>query len=102
MIKRSGFLRKRDDQTVEEFRRYWLERHAPLVREVARPVRYVVNFVDRDAHPDAPFDGFSELWFSRAGDMDVFTPDSPIKRDEWNFVGGLHVVTLDEHIIVEP
>ncbi len=100
MIKRSGFLRKRDDQTVEEFRRHWLETHTPLVREVARPVRYVVNFVDRDAYPDAPFDGFSELWFSRPSDMEVFTPDSPIKRDERRFVGGLHVVTLDEHFIV--
>jgi hypothetical protein len=34
--------------------------------------------------------------------MDVFTPDSPIKHDERLFVGGLHVVTIDEHVVVEP
>jgi hypothetical protein len=102
MIKRSGFLRKRDDQTVEEFRRHWLQAHAPLVRGIARPQRYVVNFVDRERHPEFPFDGFSELWFRRPSDMNVFSPGSPIKRDELLFVGGLQVVTIDERVIVEP
>lgn len=101
MIKRSGFLRKRDDQTVDEFRRHWLETHAPLVQHVARPRRYVVNLVDRSLYPDFPFDGFSELWFDSTNDMEVFVPDSPIKRDERLFIAGLQIVTIDEHIIVD-
>jgi uncharacterized protein (TIGR02118 family) len=100
VIKRSGFVVRRPDLSVEEFRRYWIETHAPLVREVARPHRYTVNWVDRDRFPDFPYDGFSELWFESADDMTVFGPDSPIKQDEENFAHSVVVVTLTEQEVV--
>lgn len=99
MIKRSGFLLKRPELTVDQFRRYWLERHAPLVRELTAPTHYVINVVDREQWPDFPFDGFSELWFETSPDAATFAPGSRIKEDEKQFLAGVHVVELHEHTI---
>jgi len=99
MIKRSGFLLKREDLTPEQFRQYWVEQHAPLVRELAAPMHYVINVVDREQWPDFPYDGFSELWFETPPDAATFAPGSPIKEDEKQFLAGVHVVTMDEHTV---
>ncbi len=100
MIKRSGFVVRRPDLSVEEFRRYWIEKHAPLVREIAHPQRYTVNWVDREQFPDFPFEGFSELWFASETDMAVLGSDSPIKQDEENFASHVVVVTISEQEVV--
>lgn len=100
MIKRSGFIVRRQDLTVEEFRRHWLDVHAPLVRELAQPARYRVNLVDRERFPEFPYDGFSELWFDDDADMSVFEPTSPIKRDERDFIARVDVIEMEEHDIV--
>jgi len=43
-IKLVGLLRRREDVPPEEFRRYWLEEHGPLVRSIVKAAgvkRYV-------------------------------------------------------------
>jgi uncharacterized protein (TIGR02118 family) len=68
-------LRRRSDLTREEFQRYWLEQHGPLVRSYAEVLgirRYVqVHTLDDHLHaalrasrqaPEA-YDGVAELWY---------------------------------------
>ena len=75
MIKLSFALRRRDDLSREEFQRYWLEHHAPLVRSVA-DVLAIRRYVQTHTLPDEvqaalvasrgapePFDGVAELWY---------------------------------------
>jgi hypothetical protein len=74
-IKLVGVLRRREDVPPDEFRRYWLEEHGPLVRsivEAAGVKRYVQSHtLDTDMNAAVasgraavePFDGIVEVWF---------------------------------------
>ena len=74
-IKLVGLLRRREDVPPEEFRRYWLEEHGPLVRsivEAAGVKRYVQSHtLDTDLNAAVargraavePYDGIVEVWF---------------------------------------
>jgi uncharacterized protein (TIGR02118 family) len=75
MIKLAFCLRRRAGLSRQDFQRYWLEQHGPLVREhagVLRIRRYVqlhtqdhpVNAALRESRggPEA-FDGIAELWW---------------------------------------
>jgi len=78
MVKLVFCLRRRDDVTEEEFHRYWLEEHGPLVAKHADALgvrRYIQvhtafpGFNDAlAAAREAPerFDGVAELWFDSA------------------------------------
>jgi uncharacterized protein (TIGR02118 family) len=60
-------LSRREDMTAEAFRRWWLEEHAPLARQLPGLRRLVFNVVEGDG----PFDGVSELWFDSREDFDA-------------------------------
>lgn len=60
-------LTRREGDTVEEFRRWWLEEHAPLARELPGLRKLVFNVVESDA----PHDGVSELWFDSLEDFEA-------------------------------
>lgn len=75
MIKITFTLRRLPTMTREEFQRYWLETHAPLVRSHG-PALGLRRYVQSHALPDElsaelgsprgapePFDGVAELWF---------------------------------------
>jgi uncharacterized protein (TIGR02118 family) len=75
MIKLTFAVRKLPHMSLEEFQRYWLENHGPLVKERAEALaikRYVqVHRLDTPAN-DAmrasrdtadPYDGVAELWW---------------------------------------
>lgn len=105
MIKLTFCLRRRSDLSVEEFQRYWLETHGPLVRARAEALgirRYVQAhtmdlsgvhraFQGRNGGAPPPFDGVAELWFD---DLDVLGGDDEERRragqellaDERNFI----------------
>ena len=59
MIKHISFIKRHANVSREEFRRYWEEVHAPLVREALPTLRkYVGNFTHealplRPRHPSA-------------------------------------------------
>ena len=75
MIKLIFCLRRRPELSREEFQRYWLEQHAPLVRSHAEALgirRYVqVHSIDdtisrlvgSTRNDLDPYDGVAELWF---------------------------------------
>src|SRR5262245_25010754 len=60
MFKAIVLLARKEGATREEFAAWWLERHAPLARDLPglRGLRF--NLVESE---DAEFDGVSELWF---------------------------------------
>lgn len=60
MFKAIILLTRAEGASREEFRDWWLERHASLARQLPGLRRLVFNVVESD---DAPCDGVSELWF---------------------------------------
>ena len=92
MVKLVFCLRRLPHMSLEEFQRYWLETHGPLVRSHAatlRIKRYVqVHTLDSPANEamrrsrDAgePFDGVAELWWDSIEDM-ASASASPEGRD---------------------
>jgi uncharacterized protein (TIGR02118 family) len=75
VIKLVFCINRRPDVTAEEFHRYWLEEHAPLVRSVQDVLgirRYVQSHtIDTPANAvlqasrqtSVPYDGVAELWW---------------------------------------
>lgn len=68
MVKAIILLTRRADMTPDDFRRWWLEEHAPLARELPGVQRLVFNVVEDH---DAAYDGVSELWFASREDLDA-------------------------------
>jgi uncharacterized protein (TIGR02118 family) len=81
MIKLVYVVKARDDIAPEEFRRYWLEEHGPLVASLAGDIRarkytqsHTVVSPLNDAlvasRGMAPFhDGITEVWFDSIDDL---------------------------------
>lgn len=121
MIKVVRLVRKAPGMSREEFRNYWLTKHAELEREIATysPVRVIKvsfavdQYADREGaqvlgeqgEPD--FDAILELYFDDVADLHVdFDSDVPqrILDDEQQFVdhaGGLVRVLTEEVVIVD-
>ncbi len=103
MVKLVGFIRKRADLTLEEFRFHWLETHTKLAGGLPGLKRYTVNLIDREQYPNSAYDGFSELWFDSREALDAafsgpgvtsVTADIPL------FIGELVRVVVDEREIL--
>ncbi|TMB99245.1 MAG: EthD family reductase [Chloroflexi bacterium] len=81
MIKLTFCVRRLPELSLEEFHRYWLEKHGPLVRRHARALnirRYVQLHTLESPLNDAlrrsrdamePYDGVAELWWDSAEEM---------------------------------
>jgi len=81
MIKFVYVVRRRPEISPEEFRKYWLEKHGPLVRSQAqalRAKRYVqshtlnvpMNQVAQQIRgSQPPCDGITELWWDSIDDL---------------------------------
>ena len=67
MFKVMIFLTRRADMTLEEFRAWWVDEHAPMARELPGVRRIVFNLVDASA--DVDVDGVTELWFDTSEDF---------------------------------
>jgi len=91
MIKVVGFVKKRKDLTLQQFKEYWINNHNKLEKDSAErnPVRKIVaSFVTEDALEEAPFHGMVELYFASMEDMkeQMSGPQGPIMiEDEKNF-----------------
>jgi uncharacterized protein (TIGR02118 family) len=81
MIKLTFCVRRKPEITEEQFHDYWLNKHGPLVKSIAKDLkihRYVqthafdtpLNEFARDAR-GAPerLDGIAELWWNSADDL---------------------------------
>lgn len=105
MIKLTYCIRRRTDLSSDTFRKYWLEKHAPLVTKHAaalRARRYVQSHtIDTDANDmlqvsrgaAAAFDGITEVWWDSLEDFStaLATPEArragqELLEDERNFI----------------
>jgi uncharacterized protein (TIGR02118 family) len=121
MVKLVYCIRRREDVSPEEFRRYWREEHGPLVRSVAGAigaVRYVqgrtvapeLNAILRESRGSAePYDGITEVWWESlvALEASMQTPESQdaqrrLLEDESAFIDVARsaVFMTEEHAIV--
>jgi uncharacterized protein (TIGR02118 family) len=64
------FMKRRPGMTVEAFRDYYENHHAPLCAKYAKNLkRYIRRYIDAQPHPETdmsgepPFDVITELWF---------------------------------------
>jgi hypothetical protein len=105
MIKIAFCLRRLPQLSHEEFRRYWYEHHAPLVRKhqkVLRIARYIQlhselgDLTDKlrgfRSSPE-PFDGIAEVWYQTrealetlGKDPDARAASRELLEDETRFI----------------
>ena len=60
-------LTRREGDTAEEFRSWWLEEHAPLARQLPGLRKLVFNVVESEAGVD----GVAELWFDSTEEFEA-------------------------------
>ncbi|NDZ18070.1 ethyl tert-butyl ether degradation protein EthD [Variovorax sp. WS11] len=110
---RMGLIRKKADWTFEDFNAYWRDRHGPLAARAPHLREYwqnpVVDRVQRGidfVRGPWDFDGISQLWFDDArqsqrafGDGDLA---AALIKDENHFLGGLHIVTAEQSVVIPP
>lgn len=102
MFKAIILLTRAEGASREEFRSWWLERHAPLARRLPGLRRLVFNVVETD---DAHCDGISELWFDTQGDFEAAYESEvgqQVAADSLANVGGRVRLFVDEQPLVEP
>ncbi|HEX7887022.1 MAG TPA: EthD domain-containing protein [Phenylobacterium sp.] len=65
MIKLIFTGKKGPEKTMEEFKKYYLEKHAPLtVKTCVNMRKYTVNFpIERPGKEPPPFDFIAEVWY---------------------------------------
>jgi len=80
MIKLVYCLRRKEGVSPEEFRAYWLEHHAALVKKHAKLLR-VRRYVQTHPTPgklmdafnkgrsEEPYDGIAEIWYDNVEDI---------------------------------
>ena len=90
-------VKRKSGLTLEDFKNYWYERHAPLALKIlpkAPNVQgYVHNYVlAMEGLGEPALDGIGEIWFR---DLDAFSESTqwfmgdggqPLREDEENFV----------------
>ena len=89
-------LTRREGDTPEDFRRWWLEEHAPLARQLPGLRKLVFNL----AEDEAPYDGVSELWFDSQAAFDVSYASEigqQVAADSLAHVGARVRLFVDEH-----
>ena len=79
MIKMIFTGKKGPDKSMQEFKRYYLERHAPLFLETVPQARnYTINFPIERPGKENPFDFVTEIWWD-----DIETVRAFYKSDEY-------------------
>ncbi len=123
IIKLVGVLRRREDVSPDEFRRYWLEEHGPLVRSIVEAVgvkRYVQSHtLDTELNAAVasgraavePFDGLVEVWFEGSpedmgallGSEDFQRVNATLIQDESKFIDAARssFFLTQEHILLD-
>ena len=62
MLKVISLLKRKEDMSFEEFRKWALEEHPPLGKKLPGIRKYRMSVVLED-NPDLPCDAVSEFWF---------------------------------------
>lgn len=104
MFKVLFWARRKEGQSPEEFRRYWLDVHAPLARDNLKGLRhYEVNIVSGVPEGKPIVDGVAELYFDspEAFQQALSTPEGKQVLDDLpKFMGQYGPMFADEHKII--
>jgi len=95
-------LKKKEDMTDEEFAKYLLHAHAPLVRKLPGTRKYVINIVKKPPECESQYQGVVELWFGNILDMKkaFASPDGHItSEDARKFSSSTITLYVDEYEI---
>jgi uncharacterized protein (TIGR02118 family) len=91
MIKAFNFFKRKPGLSVEDFRKYWLNEHAAIIRAIPELLKYVASITLPSAYKNREpmYDGISEAWFddeaTLRGTADS-APRSATHADDANFV----------------
>ena len=106
MVKLVYVITPKAGMSRADFQRYWLEIHAPLVKQIPYLERYVINiFRPRSEPPAGAIGGVAEQWFASAEAMKAAFNTAAAERaraDISNFADITHSVSslVDEHIVM--
>ena len=108
MIKVMWLLKRAEHLSLVEFRKWWLEDHAPDIIADQKPYlkRYSVNARIDDATPFAgrpadenPWDGIAEQWFETIDDYNAICSnnDRATRADTLAHTSGFQQLIVEEH-----
>ncbi len=111
MIKVMWFLKRAEHLTLEEFRRWWLERHCHDIAKDQAPYlkRYRIDIRIADDAPfagrpaeDCPWDGIAEQWYETVGDYNAVygRADRPTRADTLAHTSAFQRMVVEEHEIL--
>jgi uncharacterized protein (TIGR02118 family) len=106
MVKLMYIITPKAGMSRDEFQRYWLETHAPIVKEIPHLERYVINvFRPRSDATSPAIGGVAEQWFASAEAMQAAFRTAAAERaraDISNFAEVAQNVSglVDEHFVV--
>ncbi len=101
MYKVIGILKRPEGMHIEDFRRWWLEEHAPKVKQWPGLKRYCINLPTTD---DQRYDGVAEVWFENKEDMDAVFGTSKGQTARNSATGGSQEIVIlltEEHVMVD-
>ena len=98
------WLRRKAGMSPEEFRDYWLTKHAPIAGEGYEHLTgYVVNLVTRVPEGEvAPYDGVAELTWDSQDDFKADMASDVAKRsteDLANFTDGFGLLFVEQTVV---
>jgi len=105
MIKSLSLLTRKPSMTVEQFRKVWLEEHAPMVHAVPGVRRYVLSFpLAEPTRPDVPTsdvkcDAIAELWYDDLASLKKVAASAEMKKVTDNggrYLGSIKTFVMEE------
>jgi uncharacterized protein (TIGR02118 family) len=110
MIAAISLMRRRDDVTLNAFRRHWLDVHGPLVCGFPGLRSYVQDHVIESSATNAPardlrIDGFPILWFDNDADRLRAHQSAEMAAcnvDSRLFIGAVSRVICEVRIVMQP
>ena len=106
MIKRMGFVKRREGMTLEACHDYWLNVHAPMVAGAPGVRRYIVSttVVGEGLSYTPAYDGLAEIWYDDLAALDAAggTPEwQAVREDAPNFIGSVDTLFAGEVPIID-
>lgn len=106
MIKQMFIVKRKEGISHEEFKKYYTEHHAPIVKEAfPQLMKYVINFVHQ-GKKGSEWDAITELYWpdfetlKKLNDSDTY--QKKIAPDEPNFAAkGVGMIFLTEEYVVK-
>ena len=107
MVKVMWFLKRAEHLTLAEFRKWWLEQHAPdiIADQTPHVKRYVVDIRVDDTSEFAgkpagefPWDGIAEQWFETVEDYNAVygKKDRPTRQDTLDHTSDFALMVVED------